>query len=768
MKVYETNQIRNLVVLGHGDSGKTTMVSALLYAAGAVNRLGRVEDGTAVTDFDEEERERKISISSALVQVEHGDVKINLVDAPGYADFLGDVHAGVRAADAVLSVVHGVVGVQVQTNRTWQWAEDEGLGGMFVVSTLDRERGDFDAALASIRDTFSRAAVPLAIPIGAEHDLEGVVYLLDMKAYPKPAEGQAVAAPGPIPEAMQEAAQKARAALVEMVAEGDESLMEVFFDKGDLDEAALRAGLRKSVAARQIFPVMPAAATQMVGLAPILDAIASVLPSPADRDPRTGKHPDNDDEVICKPDPAEPTAMQVFKTISDQYGTLSLCRVFSGTVKGDTVFQNFTRDSSVRFGHVLALKGREHTQVSEVKAGDILAIAKLKDTHTGDSLGDKARPVVFPPIPFPQPIISFALTPKTLGEDEKIAAAVHRLADEDPIIRFTHDAETGDQLLAGMGTEHVRVTVSKMKKRFGVEADLHAPKVPYRETIKRKAEQMARHKKQTGGHGQFAECKILLEPQERGGGYEFVDKIFGGSISQGYRPAVDKGIQETMRRGYIAGYPIVDIRVTLIDGKEHAVDSSEMAFKVAGSMAFKEAMAQCAPTLLEPVMEVAVTAPEDCMGDLMGDLSSRRGRVQGMEAQGRLQQIRAQVPMSEMLEYAPTLKSITSDRGSYTMTFSHYEEVPAQIQEKIVADSKAEGGLGECPRHPASSRSSGSPAESDRRRPSGDGFTGSARRARSVSWWCATAAVICRSSWSRRRSPPRSGRRWIPPGRSPP
>jgi len=689
MKVYDTTQIRNLAIVGHGHSGKTSLVSALLYATGAVNRLGRVDDGTAVTDSDPEEHERKISIACGLAQFEHGGVKINLVDTPGYGDFIGEARAGIRAADTVVSVVHGVSGPQVQTLRTWRWAEQEGLAGAFVVNLLDRERADFGKVVSSLQETFARGAVPLAIPIGAEHEFVGVVNLLDMKAYLRPAEGAATGKVEAIPAGMEGAAKAARAALVEMVAEADEALMETFFANGDLDDAALRDGLKKSVAARQIFPVFPASAAHVVGIQALLEAIAAVFPSPAALPARIGKHAETGAEIACAADAAAPLALQVFKTISDQFGTLTLARVFSGTLKHDSNVNNASRNTSTRFGHLLALRGREQTAVEEIKAGDIVAAAKLKDVHTGDSLGDKNRPVVFPPIPFPEAIISFAISAKNKGEDEKIAAAIHRLGEEDLTIHFYHHPETGDQLLSGMGTEHVRVTVSKMQKRFGVEAVLRPPRIPYRETIKKKAETTARHKKQTGGHGQFAECKISLEPLPHGGGYEFVDDIFGGSISQNYRPSVDKGIQESARRGYLAGYPVVDIRVTLLDGKEHAVDSSDMAFKIAGSMAFKEAMALCAPTLLEPVMHVSVAAPEEYMGDLMGDLSSRRGRVQGMEAQNGMQVIKAQVPMAEMLEYASTLKSITSDRGVYTMAFSHYEEIPTQFQERVIAEARA-------------------------------------------------------------------------------
>ena len=489
---------------------------------------------------------------------------------------------------------------------------------------------------------------------------------------------------------MEEAANAARATLVEIVAEGDEVLMEKFFEGGDLDEEDLLQGLRKGVISRQIFPVVPMVATTMVGIHPLLETIVRLAPSPLDRPPMKAGVPDSEEEISCAPDPSAPVAIQVFKTVADQFGTFSVFRVFSGTLKKDASLDNFgERGGHERFGNLMLLNGKEHQAVDTLHVGDIGAVAKLKNSHTGDTLGDKSRPILFPAIPFPEPIISFAIEPKSKGDDEKIAQALHKLAQEDPMIRFKHDSETGDQLISGMGTEHVRITVNKIQRRYGVQAVLHAPKVPYKETIRRSAEKTARHKKQSGGRGQFAECKIKLEPLPHGAGYEFVDKIFGGSISQGYRPAVDKGIQETAARGVVAGYPFVDFRVTLLDGKEHAVDSSEMAFKVAGSLAFKECVAECKPTMLEPVMDVVVTAPEECSGDLMGDLSSRRGRVQGMDSMGKNQVIRAQVPMAEMLEYAPTLKSITSDRGSYTMALAHYDEVPREIQQKLVAAATA-------------------------------------------------------------------------------
>ena len=692
MKVYDTTQIRNLAIVGHGHSGKTSLVSALLYATGAVNRLGRVDDGTAVTDSDPEEHERKISIACGLAQFEHGGVKINLVDTPGYGDFIGEARAGIRAADTVVSVVHGVSGPQVQTLRTWRWAEQEGLAGAFVVNLLDRERADFGKVVGSLQETFARGAVPLAIPIGAEHEFVGVVNLLDMKAYLRPAEGAATGKVEAIPAGMEGAAKAARAALVEMVAEADEALMETFFANGDLDDAALRDGLRKSVAARQIFPVFPASAAHVVGIQALLEAIAAVFPSPAALPARIGKHAETGAEIACAADAAAPLALQVFKTISDQFGTLTLARVFSGTLKHDSNVNNASRNTSTRFGHLLALRGREQTAVEEIKAGDIVAAAKLKDVHTGDSLGDKNRPVVFPPIPFPEAIISFAISAKNKGEDEKIAAAIHRLGEEDLTIHFYHHPETGDQLLSGMGTEHVRVTVSKMQKRFGVEAVLRPPRIPYRETIKKKAETTARHKKQTGGHGQFAECKISLEPLPHGGGYEFVDDIFGGSIPRQYIPAVEKGIQDARVRGFLAGFPMVDFRATVFDGSFHQVDSNELSFKMAGQLAFKDAMTRARPTILEPIMQVEVYSPSDFAGDLMGDLNGRRGRIAGMDTRGVMTVIRAQVPMSEMLTYEQHLTSATGGRGSYHMEYSHYEEVPHQLQGKIISAAKAERG----------------------------------------------------------------------------
>lgn len=688
MKIYDTPDIRNVAFIGHGDSGKTSLVSALLFVAGAVNRLGRVDDGTTTTDFDPEEIDRKISLQTALAHLEWKGRKVNILDTPGYAAFVADANGALAVADAAMIVVEGVAGVQVLTERVFRLADENHLPVFFVLSKLDRERASFERSLTSIVDRFGRVAIPLQLPIGSEHDFEGVVDLLAMKAQSFARDGSGKPTPEAIPADLADAAKEARARLVEMVAETDDKLMEVFFESGDLSEQQIAAGLRKAVIERKIFPVLCAAATHVIGIQPILDVIAELVPPPGARGEALGIEPASGNEATRKVDSSAFVSARVFKTIADPYaGRMSLFRVCSGTLKGDTPVVNVNHSVPERLGTVAILQGKQIIAVPELRAGDLGMVAKLKETRTGDSLSDPAHPIRFADIPFPEPAISFALEPKTKGDEEKISTALARLIEEDPVLRVGRDSRTHELLVSGTGQVHVEVAIAKMKKKFGVEATLKQPKVPYLETIKRRVERVqGRHKKQTGGRGQFGDCWIEVEPRPRGSGFEFVDKIFGGSIPQNFRPAVQKGIVESSARGWLAGFPVVDFRVLLVDGSYHDVDSSEMAFKIAGSMAFKAAMEKADPTILEPVMSVEITAPEETMGEIMGDLSSRRGKPQGMQAHGHDQVIKAQVPLSEMLVYASTLKSITSDRGSYHMEFDHYAEVPLQTREKIVAE----------------------------------------------------------------------------------
>jgi elongation factor G len=690
MKVYETADIRNVALIGHGDSGKTSLASAMLFVSGAVNRMGRIEDGTTVTDYDEDEIARKISLQTSLAHLEWRKKKINLLDAPGYAAFIAEAKAALTVADAALLLVEGVAGIQVMTARTYDFAAGLELPLTFVVSKLDRERASFERCLQAIQERFGRAAVPIQLPLGEEHGFHGVVDLVAMKAHTYATDGSGGRTESDVPAEMREAAEAARGSLVEMVAESDDKLMEAFFEAGDLTNEQLLAGLRASVLRRKVFPVTCTAATRVIGAQTLLDHVADVLPAPDARGAERGKNPADGADATRPVSDAAPVSLFVFKTIADPFaGRLSLFRVRSGVARGDSTLANPRSGGPERIGHLGTMQGRQIEQIAELRAGDLGVLAKLKDTKTSDTLTDAQNRIAYPAIEFPRPSISFAVEPKSKGDEEKISGALARLTEEDPVLEISRDPQTGELLVSGTSQVHVEVAVTKMKKKFGVDARLKLPKVRYLETITRKVSNVeGKHKKQSGGRGQFGVCMIDMAPLERGRGFEFVDKIFGGSIPQNFRPAVEKGIVETAAKGVIAGYPVVDFQVSLTDGKYHTVDSSEMAFKIAGSLAFKEAVKQARPILLEPIMAVEITAPEECMGDVMGDLSQRRGKPQGMEVQGAFQVIRAEVPAAEMLTYDSTLKSITSDRGSYVMEFNHYEPVPAQIQAGLVADAE--------------------------------------------------------------------------------
>ncbi|HEX9202507.1 MAG TPA: elongation factor G [Vicinamibacteria bacterium] len=693
MKVYDAPNIRNIALVGHGGCGKTSLVSAMLFDMGAVSRLGRVDDGTTVTDFDPDETERRISLQTALAFGEWKKTKINLLDAPGYANFLAEARSALRVAEAAIVVVDAVAGVEVQTQKVWSYAEEYGLPRMIVVNRMDRERASFSRTLESLERSFGRGAVPLVIPLGEEKGFVGVTDLLTEKAdvYTDDQSGKYRAVE--VPEELRETEKALRDRLVEMVAESNEELMEEFFEKGSLPQEDLLKGLRQAVLAGKIFPVFPASSLRNVGIQPILDDVVDLLPSPVDRGEVNGIDPVHKTEVSGKPSPDAPFSAFVFKTIADPHaGRLTLFRVYSGTLKADTQVYNMSRDTAERVGSLFLLQGKNQTAVPEIQAGDLGAVAKLKETLTGETLCDKAHPIVFPPLVFPEPATTFAIEPRTRGDEDKISIALHRLMEEDPVIRVSRDEQTHEMLLSGMGQLHVEVVVGKLKKRYKVEVNLRKPKIPYRETVKGAAEGHGRHKKQTGGHGQFGDCKIRVKPLPRGEGFKFVDDIFGGSIPKNFIPAVEKGIQEARLRGFMAGYPMVDFQVELYDGQYHDVDSSEMSFKIAGSLAYKDAVAKCRPTLLEPIMKVEIAVPEEYAGAVMGDLSSRRGRPQGMEPRGGLQVIRAEVPLSEMLSYDAELTSMTGGRGSYHMEMGHYDEVPGHLQEKVVAAARAERG----------------------------------------------------------------------------
>ncbi len=693
MKVYETASIRNVGVVGHGGCGKTSLVAAMLFDMGAVNRMGSVDDGSTVTDFDPDEIERKISLQTALAYGEWKKSKINILDAPGYANFIAEARAALRVADAALIVVDAVSGVEVQTEKVWSFAQEYGLPALVVVNRMDRDRASFERALGSIEKSFGRMVVPIALPIGEEKDFVGVVDLVAEKVitYAKDASGKAET--GEVPPDLKEAVTAAREKLVEMVAESNEALMEQFFEKGTLPQETLAQGLKEAVAARRLVPALPASGVANVGVSFLLDAIVGLVPSPAERGDVAGTDPVQKKEARRAPRAEAPLSAFVFKTIVDPHaGFITLFRVYSGTLKADSTIHNFTRDVPERLGAVQLMLGKAATAVQEIQAGDIGAVAKLKETKTNDTLGDKQSPIAYPAITVPAPATTFAIEPKTRGDEDKISTALRRLSEEDPVLKIATDSQTHELLLSGMGQLHVEVVVGRLRKRFKVEVNLKKPKIPYRETIKGAAEGHGRHKKQTGGHGQFGDCKIRMKPLPRGGDFQFVDDIFGGSIPKNFIPAVEKGIQEARLKGFLAGYPMVDFQVELYDGQYHDVDSSEMSFKIAGSLAFKDAVAKCKPTILEPIMKVEITVPEEYAGAVMGDLSGRRGQPQGMEPTGSRQTVKAQVPLSEMLSYDAELTSMTGGRGTYSMEMSHYAELPSHLQEKVIAAAKAERG----------------------------------------------------------------------------
>src|SRR5215471_5938285 len=656
MKVYDAASIRNIALVGHTGSGKTQLASAILTTAGMVNRFGKVDEGTTVTDFDEEEIARKHTLSASLAYAEWNKQKINLIDTPGMGNFLSDARAGLQVADGALIVIDAVAGVMVQTEKVWETAQDLDLPRVIVLNRLDRERSSLERSLQSLRETCSRTVIPIQLPIGEERGFRGVVDLVTRKAFVFQTDESGKFKEEAVPADLKDAVESAREALVEMVAESDEPLMEKFFEAGTLTDEELISGLRKATMAAKLFPLVCTSATLNIGMPQLLDAIVNLLPSPIDR-PFKGRAKSGED-VDRAADEKAPTAAFVWKTIADPFaGRITMFRVISGSLKSDSTIYNKTRDLQERFGTLQLLQGKTPTAVPEIKAGDLGSVAKLKDTLTGDTLGDKADAITFPALKFPEPVLAYAIEPKTRGDEDKISSSMHRIEEEDPSIHYSRDQQTKELLLAGQGQLHIEVTVAKLKRRFGVDVNLKPPRIPYRETIKASTEAHGRHRKQTGGHGQFGDCKIKVEPLSRGADFEFVDDIFGGAIPRQFVPAVEKGIQDARTRGYLA---------------------------------FKDAMSRARPTILEPIMNVEVYTPSDFAGDLMGDLNGRRGRIGGMDTRGVMTIIKAQVPMSEMLTYEQHLTSATGGRGSYHMEYSHYDEVPAQQQAKIIATAKAE------------------------------------------------------------------------------
>lgn len=691
MRRYEASRIRNIGIVAQVGVGKTSLTEALLYTAGAISRLGKVEEGTTTTDFDEDEIRRKTTLSSALAFCEWKGYKVNLLDTPGASIFLADARTCLRVVDAALFVVSAISGVKVQTEKVWGFADAYKLPRLIFISQMDRERADLFRALEDIRKNLCPSAVLVELPIGAEAALRGVVDLLRLRAllFQDDASGRFTEAE--VPKELLGKAEEMRAALIEAVAEADDELLERYLEAGTLSEEELKKGLRRAISTGKLVPVLLGSSTKVVGIQPLLDFIVGFFPSPAESAPAGGIDPRTGERTRREPKEEGPLAALVFKTIADPYaGKINLFRVYSGTLSPDSFVLNATKGVKERISQVVFLRGKSQIPAEAVSAGDVGAVAKLKETGTGDTLCDERQPIRFDPFELPNPVIEYAIEPKAKGDEEKISLALSRLQEEDPTLKVRRDQQTKEIIIAGMGRQHLEVIVERLKRKFGVDVTMKTPRVPYKETIQGTASVQGKYKKQTGGRGQYGDCWIRLEPLPRGKGYEFVNQIVGGVIPKQYIPAVEKGILEAMEEGVLAGYPVVDVKVALYDGSYHTVDSSELAFKIAGSLAFKKGALQANPVLLEPIMSVEVVAPDESMGDIIGDLNSRRGRVLGIEAKGRFQTVKALVPLAEMLEYAPTLRSITADRGDYTMEFSHYEEVPPHLQEKIVASAKRE------------------------------------------------------------------------------
>jgi elongation factor G len=683
LRTYDAKDIRNVLLVGHGGSGKTTLLEAMLFASGAITRMGTVEDGNTVSDHDPDEQRRQISVSLAMSPIEWNDAKINVLDAPGTADFVGDLRSAIRAADAVIVVVSAVDGVEVQTELAWELAVQENLPRAIFVNKLDRERADFQAILDQLVSSFGNQVAPFELPIGAENDFNGIADLLHEKADLYPSGPKAEESEWP--DEIHAIADPAREKLIEAVAESDDALIERYLDEGTLPEDVIARGAKDGFTNARLAPVFVGSASKAIGIDRLLDFIVEEFPSPLDREPvKVIAKGGEDKERTC--DPSGPLTAFVFKTLSDPFvGHITMFRVFSGRVRPDSTAHNSTQGTDERIGQLFALKGKEHESLSEVPAGDIGAVAKLPHTHTGDTFATKDDPVQLPSVELPEPLLAYAISPKTKGDEDRLATGLARLREEDPTFRVARNDETHQTVIYGMGEAHLGVQIERLKAKFGVEVETKPAKIAYRETIRSRAKAQGRHVKQSGGHGQYAVCEIEVEPLPRGEGFVYEDKIFGGAIPQQFIPSIEKGIVKTMSEGVLSGNPMVDIKVTLVDGKFHAVDSSDMAFQIAGSIALKEAVEQGGVALLEPVVQLAVTVPESFTGDIMGDLNAKRGKIQGMDQVGGGKQvINALVPQGEVARYVIDLRSMTGGRGAFSMTFSHYEEMPQHLAQKVI------------------------------------------------------------------------------------
>ncbi|HOG13553.1 MAG TPA: elongation factor G [Synergistales bacterium] len=689
MAVRDPGKTRTVALAGHGGSGKTALAEAIAFDTGLTTRMGRVEDGNTVSDFGNEEHKRQISINSSLLTIEHADKLIYLLDCPGYADFIGELRSSMRVVDSTIVVISGVHGVEVQTEMAWEFGEDMKMPMAFFISKMERENADFERTLKEIQDYLSDKAVPLFLPVGKEAAFKGVVDVLRQKAFMYKGDGGKEYQEIDVPPEMADEAAAARETLIERVVEADDDLMMRYLEGEQLSTEELIPALRCSIRERSLFPVIPGASPSNVGIGQLLDAIAEVFPSPLEAQPRVALR--GDDEVMVEPDPAAKFSAFCFKVMVDPYvGKLSFIRVFSGSASSENSLYNVTRGEDERVSAFKIMRGKESVDTKEVIVGDIVAIPKLHSTVVGDTLAVKGMNYEFPAIQFAKPVFSVAVKPRSRADEDKLANALNKMLEEDQTLHFEKNPETNDSILSGMGDLHLDVMLSKIKERYGVELDTETPKVPYRETIKKSSKAQGKYKKQTGGRGQYGDVHIEFSPLARGEGFQFEDKIVGGVVPKSYIPAVEKGLKEAYLKGVLAGYPAVDFKASLFFGSYHEVDSSEMAFKIAASMAFKKGMAEASPILLEPIMNVEVVVPEDYLGDVMGDFNSRRGKILGIDSRGRLQVVKAQVPLAEMFRYAIILRSMTSGRGNFTMELSHYEEVPHDIAKKIIAEAEVQ------------------------------------------------------------------------------
>ena len=688
MTKLDAGHIRNVAIVAHSGAGKTSLSEAILFNAGAIDRAGTVEGGNTTMDFEPEETDRKISVTSAVAYCDWNDTRLNLIDTPGFINFIEDTRGCLRVADGAVVIVSAISGVKAETEKIWRYACEFEVPRIVFVNKLDKEAADFSNAISELEKSFDQEAIPLFIPIGAGESFRGIVDLVAMKAY---VYKDGKASETVIPDDLKTVAEDYRKMLVEKIAEADDSLLEKYLEGGEITNEEVMKGIKEASLTRRFIPVACGSATMNIGVTQLMELMLMCLPTPEEMSrisPIRGTNPKDGKEVDRKPVTTDPLTAYVFKTVADPFaGKLSIFRVYSGVLKADSTVLNATSGAKERIGQIFYLVGKKHVPVASVNAGEIAAVVKLKETNVGDTLCEEHHPLVLPKVKFAEPIISYAIAPKTKGDEDKVSIGLHRILEEDPTIRFTRDEESKEMILSGMGQVHLEVALDKLRRKFGVEVAMKAPKIAYRETIKARTRAQGRYKKQSGGRGQFGDCWIDFEPLPRGGGFEFVDKIVGGVIPQQYRPAVEKGIIEKLKEGLIAGYPMVDVKVTLTDGSYHSVDSSEMAFKIAGSMALQKAVLDAKPIVLEPIMKIEVVVPDDTLGAVIGDLNSKRGKVQGVEPQaGGNQKIMALVPMAEMLVYANQLQSMTSGRGLYSMEFSHYEELPAHVTQKLIAE----------------------------------------------------------------------------------